>query len=293
MPIRDVQFGEVLTASLWNDMVSEINSLKEAFQTNNLHANKHHIAALLGLHYEQNGIILTGCVVETTDDNKILQISAGWVLLEGTIGIVPAFKPTTAVTEAYLQKMGDNTIEWSEKLTRKNAYITFSPYTSQYLSDVRRRNNAYIGEIRMMAVKPKDFDDTGLGRYAMLGWAICNGANGTVNLSNRTVRGTVSPTDIGTESGRDSVSLTIANMPPHNHQSEDVNQWQSVPQGGYGLIRKSASGDNVTSKNFDSGGSGTEPDVYNSPMPIPMQGSATPFSVVNKHLKVLFIQRIL
>jgi microcystin-dependent protein len=292
MPINDVPFGEVRAASLWNDMVSEINSLKEAFQTNNLHANKHHIAALLGLHDEQKGIILTGCAVQTTDDNKILQISAGWVLLDGTIGIVPAFKPMTAVTEAYLQKTGD-TIEWSEKLTRKNTYITFLPYTSQYLSDVRRRNNAYIGEIRMMAVKTQDFDDTGLGRYAMLGWAICNGANGTVNLSNKTVRGAVSPSDIGTESGKDSVSLTVANMPPHNHQSEDVNQWQSVPQGGYGLIRKSASGENVTNKNFDSGASGTEPDVSNSPMPIPMQGSATPFSVVNKHLKVLFIQRIL
>lgn len=292
MPIKDVQFGEVLTASLWNDMVSEINSLKEAFQTNNLHANKHHIAALLGLHYEQNGVILRGCAVQTTDDNKILHISAGWVLLEGTIGIVPAFEPASAVAEAYLQKTGD-TIEWVEKLSRKKTHINFSPYTSQYLSDVRRRNNAYIGEIRMMAVKTQDFDDTGLGRYAMLGWAICNGANGTVNLSNKTVRGAVSPLDIGTESGKDTVSLTVANMPPHNHQSEDVNQWQSVPPGGYGLIRRPTSGESVTSTSFDGRTTESEPDIRNTPMPIPMQGSATPFSVVNKHLKVLFIQRIL
>jgi len=51
------------------------------------------------------------------------------------------------------------------------------------------------------------------------GWALCNGANGTPDLRNRFVVGAGSTYAVGATGGADSVTLTAAQMPTHNHSA--------------------------------------------------------------------------
>jgi len=77
------------------------------------------------------------------------------------------------------------------------------------------------------------------------GWALCNGANGTPDLRERFIVGaggdnpTVDGTaySVGDTGGINSVTLTIAQIPPHSH---NIPTWNGlggayeVPQGAYG-----------------------------------------------------------
>jgi len=64
---------------------------------------------------------------------------------------------------------------------------------------------------------PWNFDDTGLGINTLLGWALCNGNNGTPNLSDKFVMGTTSSSSLGGTGGTNSYSLTTAQLPSHSH----------------------------------------------------------------------------
>lgn len=49
------------------------------------------------------------------------------------------------------------------------------------------------------------------------GWALCNGSNGTPDLRNRFIVGAGSSYSVGATGGSEMVTLTIAQMPSHNH----------------------------------------------------------------------------
>lgn len=49
------------------------------------------------------------------------------------------------------------------------------------------------------------------------GWALCNGQNGTPNLINRFIVGAGGSYQTGSTGGADTVKLTIAQIPSHNH----------------------------------------------------------------------------
>lgn len=62
-----------------------------------------------------------------------------------------------------------------------------------------------------------NFNGTGLGTDTLSGWALCNGNNGTPNLSDRFVMGTNTSTNLATTGGANSYSLTEAQLPSHTH----------------------------------------------------------------------------
>lgn len=62
-----------------------------------------------------------------------------------------------------------------------------------------------------------NFDSTGLGTGDLLGWALCNGNNGTPDLSSRFVMGTANAAALETSGGSNSYALTTAQLPSHNH----------------------------------------------------------------------------
>lgn len=49
------------------------------------------------------------------------------------------------------------------------------------------------------------------------GWVLCNGANGTPDLRNRFIVGAGSSYSVGATGGSESVTLTVEQMPMHNH----------------------------------------------------------------------------
>jgi hypothetical protein len=64
---------------------------------------------------------------------------------------------------------------------------------------------------------PWNFDATGLGTGPLTGWALCNGNNGTPDLSDRFVLATNTAAQVGTTGGAHTYTLTIAQLPPHTH----------------------------------------------------------------------------
>jgi hypothetical protein len=62
-----------------------------------------------------------------------------------------------------------------------------------------------------------NFDTTGLGTGSLAGWALCNGNNGTPNLSDRFVMGTVNSSSLNTTGGSNSYQLATAQLPSHSH----------------------------------------------------------------------------
>ncbi|MFD2566064.1 hypothetical protein [Pseudotenacibaculum haliotis] len=55
------------------------------------------------------------------------------------------------------------------------------------------------------------------------GWALCDGTNGTPNLTNRFIVGSGDEYNIGDMGGSKEVAITIAQLPPHNHDGTTQN----------------------------------------------------------------------
>lgn len=62
----------------------------------------------------------------------------------------------------------------------------------------------------------------GLVANIPVGWALCNGTNGTPNLTDRFVMGAVTDATINKTGGQNEVTLTEAQMPAHNHTGSAV-----------------------------------------------------------------------
>lgn len=207
-----------------------------------------------------------------------LQISAGFALIDGVFLTVPAYSGTFPV---HLKNDGT----WSVPVPGSGSFVRFDPQTSQNYKDVARRSAIQVGEVRMFAVDPVNFDSGGLGKWEYKGFAICNGNNGTVNMAGRVAVGQ-DGTDsdfnqIGETGGAKDRALTAANLPNPGDLS------------GFGLIRKSIAGQATTTADHDSNGSGTEPDTRNAPGNWPYSGSiAAPFSIVQPYRVLVYLQRI-
>jgi len=63
------------------------------------------------------------------------------------------------------------------------------------------------------------------------GWALCNGQNGTPNLTDKFILAAGSSYQPGNTGGRTQVSLTVDNLPSHTHQIK--NTWQDWSAGGW------------------------------------------------------------
>ena len=86
------------------------------------------------------------------------------------------------------------------------------------------------------------------------GWALCDGANGTPDLRNRFILSVQSSVENpGATGGTHDQSLTIANLPPHDHR---INHTHTVADPGHDhdiLSNTSGSGSSVGSNTFNSG----------------------------------------
>lgn len=217
-------------------------------------------------------------------------IEAGYAMIGNKTIVFPSY--TGGVFPVYLTPLST----WTTSEPIFGEFITFSPTTTQQYEAVIRRRSAFIGEIRMMAANMADFDATGLGIATLTGWAIANGNNGTFDLRGRFTAGYFDMSSLGYETlggqgGADSVTLTVDQMPRHNHTSND-NTLGNVDQGLSGLMYRSVAGQNTTSSTSDGNNSGVEPNIVATPQHIPPQGDNQPFDNRPPFTVVLYIQRI-
>lgn len=84
------------------------------------------------------------------------------------------------------------------------------------------------------------------------GWQLCDGTNGSPDLTNRFVVGSGGNYNIGDKGGLDQVALTIAEMPQHNHSGTTDNAGNHRHTG-----NTSSSGSHTHSVPNETGGSGS------------------------------------
>ena len=114
---------------------------------------------------------------------------------------------------------------------------------SPYVISINNSNNQYgwiTGDTKEVVCTREyinaNFDLTGLGVNQRVGWAICNGLNGTPNDDGRvTIAFGTNNVDVGTTGGAVTHTLTAAQLPvipPHTHNIRHAN---GALIGGYGL----------------------------------------------------------
>ncbi len=133
-------------------------------------------------------------------------------------------------------------------------------------------------------------------------WQICDGTNGTPNLSNRFVRSSNSTgTNIGSTGGIDFQNVTISNMPAHSHTFSGTTStgglhnhfWShpySTSEGGNGTVSILWDDQNFGSLGVTTNSSGNHNHSYSGTTSI--RGSGTPFDNRPAYYTLAYIMRM-
>jgi microcystin-dependent protein len=196
--------------------------------------------ALAGTANAGNSCVLQGCTVAGNN------IGGGWIYFNGEIYetfsiILPSPSPGQSLywnvvetTEDPVSLSSPYTVKYQDlvfKGVHKKRTMVPVWATSGTIADVSlpRITTAMvngglnpIGGIMMWnGIITNFFSGTGLGIFSMTGWALCNGQNGTTDLRSRFIVGyDPGVTDfnaLGKTGGGSFSTLTIANLPVHNH----------------------------------------------------------------------------
>ncbi len=201
-------------------------------------------AVLAGI---SNKIVLGGVEVSNLNTGgQTFDLSEGFIYLNGTVMRTPAYSGSYPV---YIQEAAPVTTnrdfeDGNTDPVRINRTAEFvgvepggvdsifiGPDTAHRLPYVVRREGHVEGDFIYLNSTVDKFDLAGLGLESsnMFGFALCNGNNGTPDLTGKFVVGQGGSGDyqnIGNTGGEEQHTLTIAEMPNHTHnfsRSGDVN----------------------------------------------------------------------
>ena len=123
------------------------------------------------------------------------------------------------------------------------------------------------------------------------GWYLCDGSNGTPNLTDRFIIGAGSSYSVNGTGGVSSVTLTTSNMPAHTHTATStVTDPGHSHTGGVSIYNNPAS----TGGGSASGGAtntGTATTGITVATTVASNGSGTSFSILNPYYALAFIQK--
>ena len=117
------------------------------------------------------------------------------------------------------------------------------------------------------------------------GWALCDGSNGTPDLRGKFIMGKSAASESDGTGGSSTVSLSVNNLPAHNHLYAGDDQVSYIHDGNYNA------GNNVVSRpggydaKSESSGAGTIYKTSNT-------GSGQSFSILPPYYKLAFIMRV-
>jgi hypothetical protein len=141
-----------------------------------------------------SGVEVSNLLIGTFD------LSAGFVYLNGTVMEIPAYSGSypiyiheaTAVNDDRDFEDGNtDTVATTRSAeytaTPSGDSIELNPTSGYYLETVIRRSAYNIGDVRLLTDLTDKFDGTGLGLDTSVerGFALCNGSNGTPDLSGK------------------------------------------------------------------------------------------------------------
>jgi microcystin-dependent protein len=119
------------------------------------------------------------------------------------------------------------------------------------------------------------------------GWYLCDGSNGTPNLTDRFIVGAGSTYAVNATGGATSVTLVTANMPAHTHTATVTDNGHSHTMGGYGSVGSGISGTTYII------GSGTNPPLGYTGIQVSNSsvGSGTSFNILPTYYALAYIQK--
>ena len=121
------------------------------------------------------------------------------------------------------------------------------------------------------------------------GWYLCDGSNGTPNLTDRFIIGAGSTYAVNGTGGASSVTLVTANMPAHTHTATVTDPGHTHQQTGNGQISPGG-GSQITLGAIPSG-TNTQSATTGISVTNSSTGSGTSFSVLNPYYALAFIQK--
>lgn len=99
---------------------------------------------------------------------------------------------------------------------QQQPYKDYAMYTSETSTKVQDGGNALMPSGMIMMWK-------GAVSEIPAGWVLCNGANGTPDLRDRFIVGAGSGYGVGATGGTNQVTLSVSQMPKHNHGYDGMN----------------------------------------------------------------------
>lgn len=134
------------------------------------------ITSLIGF---ETSVVVAGCDISGVSVfPTTLIIAAGLVMIDNNVLSMPGY---TGAYPVWANADGN----WVNVQPVTGSFIKFDPYTSQGKDSVIRRAVNRVGMVVMMTVLNDRFDNTGLGKWEMTGFALMNGTNGTLDIRDR------------------------------------------------------------------------------------------------------------
>jgi microcystin-dependent protein len=107
-------------------------------------------------------------------------------------------------------------------------------------------------------------------------WVLCDGSNGTPDLRNKFILGATDTNFIGETGGNSSVTLSVQQIPAHNHNINIITQSQNQVIGsGFNQFQDPVALFNVTQE-----------------MPTSFEGSNQPINIMPPYYTLVFIMRL-
>ena len=126
------------------------------------------------------------------------------------------------------------------------------------------------------------------------GWYLCDGTNGTPNLTDRFVVGAGASYSVGGTGGANSVTLTTSNMPAHTHTATSVvtdpGHFHTTSFGGR-LTFGTTSGPDAGASSGNASSTNSATTGISVATTIASNGSGTSFSVLNPYYALAYIQK--
>ncbi|WP_321868586.1 hypothetical protein [Paraburkholderia tropica] len=98
-----------------------------------------------------------------------------------------------------------------------------------FISDAQNQTDARVGEVRMWAG-----DSSQVAAQWGFGWHLADGTNGTIDLTNKFILGAGKTVTQGATGGSHTTTLSVANIPAHNHAVIDNGHTHTVNDRGHG-----------------------------------------------------------